>query len=184
MSIAVHNNRTLNWKKFKELVHYICEKAEDPSCLGKVKLNKVLWYSDIGSYLQDGHSITGETYIKRQHGPVSKNLLRAINDLVKEGKIARGKADHFGFMKNEYINIYAADKNAFSGSEMAIIDAAFEHVCMHHTATSVSDETHNVIWEAAEMGEEIPYETVWATSVGEIDESDIAWAQERLSAGV
>jgi hypothetical protein len=180
MDTAPHNRQLLNWTKFRELVHYICEKAEEPSCLGKVKLNKVLWYSDVINYLVEGRSITGETYIKRQRGPVAVHVLRAIHELVQEGRIARGKVDHFGFMKQEYISIYPSDKNAFTGAEMAIIDEAFEHVCMHHTATSVSDETHNVIWELAEMGEEIPYYTVFATSEGEIDESDIAWAQERL----
>lgn len=172
--------QALNWKKFKELVHYICEKAEDPSCLGSIKLNKVLWYSDVINYLVTGRSITGETYVKRQHGPVPRDVLRAIHDLVKEGRIARGKVDHFGFIKHEYISIYASDKNAFSGSEMALIDEAFEHVCMQNTARSISDETHNVIWEMAEMGEEIPYNAVFASFIGEVDEADLKWAQEVL----
>jgi hypothetical protein len=184
MDIATHNRQPLNWQKFKELVHYICEKAEEPSCLGSIKLNKVLWYSDVINYLVEGRSITGETYVKRQHGPVPRDVLRALKELERDGQIARGKVDHFGFMKNEYISLFPSDKNAFTGSEMALIDAAFEHVCMHHTAMSVSKETHDIIWEMAEMGEEIPYYTVFATSEGEIDESDIAWAQERLKAVV
>jgi hypothetical protein len=176
------NGQGLNWKKFKELVHYICEKAEDPSVLGSIKLNKVLWYSDVINYLVTGRSITGETYVKRQHGPVPRDVLRAINELVQDGKIARGKVDHFGFIKHEYISIYAADKNAFSGSEMALIDDAFDHVCIHHTARSVSDETHNVIWEMAEMGEVIPYHAVFASMIGEVDEADMTWAEGALQA--
>jgi hypothetical protein len=30
------------------------------------------------------------------------------------------------------------------------------------------------------MGEEIPLYTVFASSVGELDETDVAWAKERL----
>jgi hypothetical protein len=172
--------QTLNWNKFKELIHYICEKAEDPSCLGSIKLNKVLWYSDVINYMITGESITGETYVKRQHGPVPRDVLRAIDELVHEGKITRGKVDHFGFMKREYISIYDADKNAFTGAEMALIDEAFEHVCLHHTARSVSDETHNDIWEMAEMGEVIPYYAAFASVTGEVDESDVKWAQQCL----
>ena len=174
-------NQSLDWPKFKELVHYICEKAEDPSCLGSIKLNKVLWYSDVVSFLTTGRPITGETYVKRQHGPVPRDVVRAIDALVKEGKIERGKVDHFGRLKHEYIAIFAADKNRFTSEEMSIIDGAFEHVCLNHTATSISEETHNKIWEMAEMGEPIPYEAVFASVIGEIDETDLAWAKEELA---
>ena len=175
-----HKPASLNWAKFKELVHYICEKAEDPSCLGAIKLNKVLWYSDIASYLSTGKSITGETYVKRQHGPVPRDIMRALRELDKAGKVIQGKADHFGFMKTEYIAVTKADKNAFTGEEISLIDSAFEHVCLNHTARSVSDETHNVIWELAEMGEQIPYSAAFAVAVGEVDEEDLSWAKQKL----
>jgi len=175
-----HNSGTLNWPKFKELVHYVCEKAVDPACLGSIKLNKVLWYSDVINFMLTGKSITGETYVKRQHGPVPRDVLRAIDALVRDGKIERGKADHFGWLKNEYIAIYKSDKNVFTGSEMSLIDDAFQHVCMEHTAMSVSEETHDRIWKMAEMGEVIPYEAVFASMVGEITETDLAWAKDEL----
>jgi uncharacterized phage-associated protein len=178
--VMKHETQSLNWPKFKELVHYICEKAEDPSCLGAIKLNKVLWYSDVVNYLATGRSITGETYVKRQHGPVPRDVLRAIQALVKEGKIERGKVDHFGWIKNEYISIFESDKNMFSGSEMSFIDAAFQHVCMQHTAMSVSEETHDQVWKMADMGEIIPYEAVFASMVGEVDETDLDWAKAEL----
>ncbi|HKO52130.1 MAG TPA: Panacea domain-containing protein [Polyangiaceae bacterium] len=171
----------VNWKKYKALVHYICEKADDPSVLGSIKLNKVLWYADTISYMVTGRAITGVTYVKRQHGPVPQAVIRAIDELVKEGKIARGKADHFGYTKHEYIAVEEADKSLFSGAEIALVDEAFDHVCLRHTAKSVSEETHGVIWNLAEMGEELPYDTVFAGSVGEINEDDMAWARETLA---
>lgn len=164
-------------EKFTALVHYICERAEDPSVLGAVKLNKVLWYSDVINYLITGKPITGETYVKRQHGPVPRHVLAAIDQLIAENKIARGHVDHFGFTKHEYVSLISADKSIFTGDEIALVDRAFEHVCMNHTATSVSVETHTVIWELAEMGEELPYYTVFASQIGEINEDDIAWAE-------
>jgi hypothetical protein len=167
---------TLNFDKLKSVVHYVCYKATDPSVLGAVKLNKVLWYSDALTYLTTGKSITGETYIKRQHGPVPQHILRVVDSLVAEKKIARGKVDHFGFMKNEYIAISEPDFHGLSASSISLIDEAFEHVCMKNTACSISEETHGVIWNMAEMGESIPYSTIFASSVGEIDESDIEWA--------
>lgn len=167
-------------KKFKALVHYVCEKAVDPSCLGSVKLNKVLWYSDVISYLTTGKPITGETYIKRQHGPVPRDVVPVISELVREDKITRAKVDHFGFTKHEYVAIKKADISVFSGPEIALVDEAFKHVCLDHTATSVSKETHDIVWELADMGEVIPYEAVFATGIGEIDEADLEWAKGKL----
>ncbi len=169
-----------NWNKLKALVHYVCEKAEDPSVLGSIKLNKVLWYSDVIHYLEHGDSITFETYVKRQHGPVPKHILPIIRELIAENKVARGRVDHFGYLKNEYIAIQDADTNIFNGEEMSIIDNSFEHVCLNHTAKSISEETHGVIWQIAQMGEDIPYRSVFASVVGEVDEDDIVWAQQQF----
>jgi hypothetical protein len=172
----------LDWHKFKALVHYICDKAADPSVLGSVKLNKVLWYSDSIHYMLWGASITGETFIKRQHGPVPRHIVRAVHELVSEGKIARGRVDHFGFVKNEYVAIKDADVSMFTAAQIKLVDAAFEHVCLNHTARSISEETHGTIWEIATMGEEIPLSTVFASDVGEIDETDMEWAKAALAA--
>ncbi|HEX7643116.1 MAG TPA: Panacea domain-containing protein [Burkholderiaceae bacterium] len=173
---------TMNWEKFKALVHYICEKASDPSVLGAVKLNKVLWYSDSIRYMVTGHSITGESYVKRQHGPVPRHIVSAVDQLVAEGLIARGRVDHFGFVKTEYIAIAECDTSIFSVDEIKLVDSAFEHVCLNHTAKTVSEETHGIIWRIANMGEEIPLATVFASDVGEVDETDFAWAKEKLAA--
>lgn len=178
-------NERLDFEKFKAVAHYVCHKARDPSVLGAVKLNKVLWYSDSISYLLDGTTMTGETYVKRQHGPVPRHVLMAIDSLIQEGKIVRGKVDHFGFMKNEYIALKDPEMTDFSAAEISIIDASFEHVCLDSTAKSISEQTHGVIWRMASMGEQIPYEAaVFASNVGEIDETDIEWANEKQDSAI
>lgn len=175
------NTMRLDFNKLKALVHYVCHKATNPADLGAVKLNKVLWYADSINYLVTGASITGETYVKRQHGPVPKHILAVVDALIEDGKVARGKVNHFGFMKNEYISLDDPDITTFTADEIALIDAAFEHVCMNHTARSVSEETHDIIWNVADMGEEIPLAAVFASSVSELDETDLAWAEEQLA---
>lgn len=171
-----------NRGKFTAAVHYICNKADDPSVLGAVKLNKVLWYSDVIHFTITGRPITGETYVKRQHGPVPRHVLGALEDLVRGGRVARGKVDHYGFMKNEYISLVEPDLSLFTADEIARLDEAFEHVCLNHTAKSVSEETHGVVWQLASMGEELPYSTVFASVVGEINEGDVDWAVRTIRA--
>lgn len=128
-----------------------------------------------------GHPITGETYIKRQFGPVPKHVLSAVDQLIEEKKIARGKVDHFGFMKTEYISISEPDISLLSGDDVERLNEAFTHVCLNHTASSISEETHGEIWAMAKIGEEIPYQTVLVQSLQEIDEHDVIWALEELA---
>jgi hypothetical protein len=168
-------------EKFANVVHYICHKAENPAVLGSVKLNKVLWYADVIHYMVDGAPITGETYVKRQLGPVPQHMPSVMTRLIDTGRVARGKVDHFGFMKNEFISLREPDISAFTPQEIARIDEAFDHVCLNHTARSISDETHGVIWELAAMGEHMPYSTVFASTEGEIDEADVAWAVKQIA---
>ncbi len=166
----------INWDKFQTLVHHVCNLASpNQSELGAVKLNKVLWYADSIHFLEHGESITGETYVKQPLGPVPKHVLQALKNLEVKNLVRRGKVEHFGLMKNEYFCVDEPDISCFSSEQQSLIQTAYNHVCKNHTATSISEETHGIIWSIAEIGEEIPLATVFASSVGEIDETDMDW---------
>ncbi len=167
-------------EKFKALVHYICYKAQNPSILGATKLNKVLWYSDSYSYLTQGRPITDEKYIKRQFGPVPKHILKTLGELSEEGSVKCRPVDFHGFRKDEYIAFTSPDLSFFSAEEISLIDEVFDVVCNKHTASSISQRTHNDIWKLAIIGEEIPLHTIFASILGEIDKSDIVWAESVL----
>jgi hypothetical protein len=168
-----------NYEKFKNLVHYIAY-AADRSDLGATKLNKSLWYADIMAYLLTGQAITGEIYIKQQYGPVPKHVLQAVEELQVEGKIYVRDAAFFGYRKKEYIALKSPEVSSFTAREMAIIDQVVEHVCRGHTARSISDLTHDDAWKLAEIGEELPYYTIYAAHAGELDEEDVAWAKASI----
>jgi hypothetical protein len=49
----------MNRSKFKSLVHYvIASRCDAPETLGAVKLNKVLWLSELMAFHQRGQAIT------------------------------------------------------------------------------------------------------------------------------
>jgi hypothetical protein len=169
-----------NSDKFKALVHYICYRA-DRADLGATKLNKTLWYADLWTYLMHGTSMTGEGYIKQQFGPVPKHILSSLEELQTEGKIAVRDAEFFRYEKKEYIALKRPDLSLFSGEEISIVDELINMICRGHTARSISDKTHDRIWELADIGEEIPYYTAFAGSLGEIDQNDITWAHRSIS---
>lgn len=166
--------------KFERLVHYVCQKAHNPEILGATKLNKILWLADMYAYMHWGNPITGERYIKRQYGPVPEHILSALDALKAKGAIVWRDADYYGRQKREYVALCPSDVTEFSAEEISLVDEVFNYICHNHTARSISDMSHNVIWKIANIGEAIPYETVFAVHQGEIDEVDIAWAKDLL----
>ena len=42
---------------------------------------------------------------------------------------------------------------------------------------SISDKTHDIIWKLAEIGEEIPYEAMWASRLDAVTTDDVRWAK-------
>lgn len=166
------------WKRFKTLVHYVCDRCSDPAKLGATKLNKALWYSDTFAYRIAGKSVSGEAYVKRQFGPVPKNILRALQELEAEGALKIREVNFFGKKKREFISLKDADTGAFSDSEREIINEVVDQVCDGHTAVSISDLSHDAIWEAADLGEEIPLYAVLAAKAAPLTDGDYAWAEK------
>jgi len=170
-----------NYEKFKALVHYICHMA-DLDKLGATKLNKILWYSDINFYINYGMPITGEVYKKEQWGPVPRDILRALDDLKKEGKLFVREKSFHGEIKKEYITLTEPDIGGFSTAEISLVAEVMHIICHHYTARSISKKSHDIIWELAEIGEEIPYHAIYGAPLGEIKQEYIEWAKAAIAA--
>ena len=168
--------QTLNMEKLKNLIHYICYKADSDN-LGKTKLNKVLWFSDATFYLYNNRSITGESYLKDRHGPVSKHINKALSELADERKVFESDVIFHGYPKKEYAVIKNPNIKDFSVEEISLIDDVIKRVCYESTAGGISNFTHNEIWEVAEMGEELPYSAIAFGRAIEPSLDDIEWAK-------
>jgi hypothetical protein len=167
-------------QKFKTLVHYVCsQRADSPATLGAVKLNKILWLSDLKAFYKLGQSITGARYIKRQFGPVPAAILPVLAELENEGVLTIRNVEHFGKQKKEYIVHQYASDDFLLPEELKIVKKTINIVCDEHTATSISYASHDHIWKAAEDGEEIPHFTVFAQP-GSITAADREWARMQL----
>ncbi len=169
-------------KKFKSLVHYVCWKAkDDPTRLGATKLNKICWLADFTNYYRTAHSITGATYVKRQFGPVPRAILHTISELEQEKAIAAVSGQQFGnFAQKQFRALEPPDLSAFTEDEITVVDKITEYVCNKHTASSISDLSHDHIWHSAADGEEIPYFTVFSVP-GEITETEREWGLMTIS---
>lgn len=168
-------------RRLDALVHYICHKCQDPTLLGSTKLNKVLWYSDVIALQMRGEAITGETYVKQQYGPVPLHILDTLKRLQKHGDIVVRSTEYHGYPKRDLIAMTKPDFSMFKPEEISIVDDVLREICYNHTALSISLATHDDIWKLADIGEEIPLETIFASKLAEITEDDVKWAKRKLS---
>jgi hypothetical protein len=167
--------------KLKELVHYICAQcAEDPSKLGSTKLNKILWFVDTFAFLHLGHSVSGiDAYIKRQYGPVPRRILSVIEDLEFEGKIRIRETAQGDFLKREFEVLIPPSLGIFTDQETQIINNITRDVCDLFTAQSISELSHDNVWEAANDGEEIPLYAVLAKP-DDLTDDDREWFRKQV----
>jgi hypothetical protein len=170
----------MNRQKFKSLVHYVCARRCDaPETLGGVKLNKILWLSDLSAFYDLGEPITGVRYIKRKFGPVPAPIMPVLHELEAEGVLTVTEAKHYGKQKTEFVVHVPAKGDFLPPEELKIVNEVIDHVCDEHTAKSVSEASHDHIWKVAMDGEEIPLFTVFAKA-GKITDAERQWAQIQL----
>lgn len=164
--------------KFQNLMLYILGKCEDHRSLGATKLAKILWYADANHYIQHGKSITGAVYEKRQFGPFPKGNMQACKALESSRKIFVQESPSYGDASPEtlFIALEKPQMDSFTAEEISLVD----DICNNHTATSMSDPSHDIIWDAATIGEEIPLRAVWASRIGELTGDDIEWAKQQI----
>jgi hypothetical protein len=179
MAIRTRSGVGLDMEKLEEAIHYVCATCTAADRLGAVKLNKILFYSDMLHYAETGMSITGATYAKRQKGPVPKQVVPAIDNLVRAGRLTCRNISVFDMVRRQYDAHGDINIGAFSADEIDRINMMIRFVC-DQTAEEVSNLTHTIVWDAAEMGEELPYETFLVSYVEELTEERLARAGEKL----
>jgi hypothetical protein len=162
--------------KFKDAVLYICHKC-DRSRLGAVKLNKVLYFTDMIRYAWTGTPVTGATYKKRKHGPTTDQLLSALRELSAEKKIEINDVNFFGFAKKEYVTLDEPDLSRLGKEEIILLDEVIDFVCAGNTAKSISQYSHQTPWEMVEFGEEIPYHSAFLLFPSEVSLEALEWAE-------
>ncbi|MEX0956966.1 MAG: Panacea domain-containing protein [Rhizobiaceae bacterium] len=131
--------------------------ACNPERLGAVKLHKVLYYSDMLLFLETGNPITGAVYRKRPFGPTCDAALGTLSDLDREGAISVDIVDYHGYQKKQFRLNAPADTNHLSGVEKAVLDEMVEFVCNSNSAKTISEFSHDMVWEMVEFGDVIPY---------------------------
>ncbi len=128
-------------------------------------------------FLHQGQPITGVEYLKQKFGPVARHLTAAVTELVSEGKLAVTEEEYFGLYKKSYIPKITYKSERLSKDEIKLVKDVADFV-RGKSAKEISEISHNAAWEAAELGEVLPYFTALRLIPTEVTDSDRNWAIE------
>jgi len=149
-----------NEQKFRELILFISQRSEGDDTFGATKLNKLLFYADFLAYLEFGKPITGQTYQKLPWGPAPRHLIPTLEKMERDGEVVQATRKHFGRPQRRTIAMRSANLSRFTAEEVELVTTVIEHFS-NTNAKEISGLSHLFIgWQAAEEGEEIPYQTV------------------------
>ena len=148
--------------RFAELLLYISRKCAGSPRFGSTKLNKILFYSDFLAYALLGKPITGFQYQKLPNGPAPRRVLEIRETLERSGALEVKRIPlSNGKIQIRPVALRDANPALFTAEQLAVVDRIIE-VLDSADATKVSEISHVEIgWKAAEVGETIPYGTIF-----------------------
>lgn len=168
-------------RRLKTVVHYICTRCRrDPSQLGAVKLHKILWFADGQTYARLGSALLGEDYTRQPRGPLAVHLESALRDLEAEGHLLIRTVGFKGRQKREYLASGNPDVSFLTPKEKRILDEVIRNITQDHTANSISEKSHDRLWEAAGLGERIPYQQQLLVRFLPLTVEDQEWVKAEL----
>lgn len=136
--------------KMRELILYVARKTGG---VGRVKMAKLLYYSDNEAYRQLGGSITWADYQKLPHGPAARQYKPTFAAMVGDGLVHEEPA----FMGYTIVADVDPDPTILSDGEVAIIDDVIDRYSWMN-AQKISEVSHQEIgWRVAEPYSTIPY---------------------------
>jgi hypothetical protein len=147
--------------KFKELVLHVALRSASDERFGQVKLNKILFYADFLAYAHFGEAITGARYQKGQWGPIAVPLVPVLDELLLHRDAAVVPRGYYGREQRVVVAARQPDLDRFRAREIALVDDVIDAL-RGKDASEVSELSHTLVgWKLAELGEDIPYETVF-----------------------
>jgi hypothetical protein len=158
--------------KLEELILFVAQATEKDERCCAAKLDKILFYADFRAYDHLGRSITGRRYLKREGGPVPEGVSSVVETMGNRGWCA--------WREQGLTALREPDLGIFAPEELEITRAVVRDL-MPLSAAEVSERSHRFPgWQAAELGEEIPYDTVFVDEPRPLTPEEVAWAEEVL----
>lgn len=133
------------------------------------KISKILYFADKEHLSKYGRTITGDTYIKMNYGPVPSN----IYDILKNARNFVTNYDGLFQIKNRYYiePLIDSDLDYLSKTDLQELDESIEKYG-NLTFQQLTSLSHGIAWDSANTNAEIPIEEIMKEA--EMDDEFIA----------
>jgi hypothetical protein len=180
--IVCMSDRAYDPERLATLFHYVISRVGSHAGFGATKLYKVAWFSDARQFMLKGKSITGAEYIKEEFGPIPK-MGKAIRDQLQErGDVKEWRDTGLFGEPWKFKSLNSPNVTVFSDEELNQIDYWTNYIDKNHTASSISEESHDYGWEIAKIKEPLPFIAFSAHRVRQPNSKELEWAKGRLNA--
>ena len=149
-------------EKFKNMILFFSHRLPG---IPKVKLAKMLYYSDFGHFKAQGKSISGADYIHLEFGPCPKIFDVFLNNLAEGGALevipktfhprCAEPKDYFTFTAKQ-----KPDMKLFNLGEISTMESVFEKY-RRMSGQKLSEKSHAELpWKATRPQQTIPYNLI------------------------
>lgn len=166
--------------KLKDAMHYVIARAGTRPGFGATKLYKVLWFAETRMFTLHGQPIYAAEFIREKHGPVPRLAMPLRDELEDEGRIKVWQDRFYDRKVWRFKSLIPAPTDRFSAEELATLDYWIRHIDEDHTATSISDVSHDYGWAIAAMGERLPVFACLAERLRDPTPAELERARRRL----
>lgn len=163
-------------ERLKELVPYVSHACVDDPTYSKVKLLKILFFSDFESYGVHGTPITGMPYRKLPYRPCPADFPRIQEEMLRNNQIKIFSRRVYEHSSQRLLPLQKPTFDVLSGRDISIVDGWIRFF-WNKTAKEVSEYSHGKAWKIATESELIPYEAVFISDEP-VTFEDVARAKE------
>lgn len=149
-----------------ELMLFVAKRCENDPKFGATKLNKIIVFADLVSFLNTGQSITGGKIMRLENGPAPRRLVPVREHLIDQGRATlQTKTFLNGKQQQRLIALDSPKMELFTAQDISFITAVIE-TFSNHNAQEVSDLSHELPgWKLADDKEDIPLEAAFIASL-------------------
>ena len=162
--------------RFKELVLYVSHQCVDDPTYSKVKLLKILFFSDFESFGKYGVPITGMRYRKLPFGPCPVDFPRIQEEMLRDNQITIHSRRVYEHSSQHLFPLQEPTLDALSARDISIVNG-WVRFFWNKTAKEVSEYSHGKAWKITRESELIPYEAVFISDEP-VTFEDVARARE------